>query len=83
MPTNASSNYMQYESYMGKAIYTKNGVAYYMGYCDWYNNQYGIRLNTINASATYAIGNNISTSVPSASWASGDIWNIKVSYEAV
>ena len=82
MPTSASSNYIQYSSYMGDAGFQKTGTAYYMGYCDWYNNTYGIRLNTVNAAGTYAVGNSVSTTAPSATWASGDIWNFKVSYEA-
>ena len=82
LPVSASSNYIQSSSYMGDAAYTKTGTAYYMGYCDWYSNQYGVRFKTVNAAGTYAVGNDTSTTAPSATWASGDIWNFKVSYEA-
>lgn len=80
LPNNASSNYLQYDSIMGTAKYTDSGTAEALGYMDWYNNFYGVRLLVQNTSGTYATTAPMSPTVP-WTWATGDCISFNITYE--
>ena len=80
LPNNASASYIQYNSIMGVCKYTDSGTAESMGYIDWYNNAYGIRLLTQNTSSTYATTTATSPTVP-WTWGNADSLSFNITYE--
>lgn len=80
LPNNLSANYVQYNSVLGVTKYTDSGTAESLGYIDWYNNFYGVRLMAQNTAGTYSASTSVSPTVPHT-WATGDSLSFNITYE--
>lgn len=80
LPTDTGGQYATYTSIMGLVKYS--GVSgEFTGYLDWYNDTFGVRLMTSNASGTYVSSSSTSAAIP-FTFATADVISFTLTYEA-